>query len=69
MMCLELKKKKDSISAVMEEIVFVGKYTGLDTDEGDINKLIEEHSEELTTEELTELQMHAAAHGGFAGNR
>ncbi len=29
---------------------------GLEVDEGDINDLIEEHSQELTTEELQELQ-------------
>uniref|UniRef100_A0A8C8VHY4 HTH CENPB-type domain-containing protein n=1 Tax=Pelusios castaneus TaxID=367368 RepID=A0A8C8VHY4_9SAUR len=43
-------------AAVVEEIVSLGKSVGLDMDEGDINELIEEHSEELTTEELKELQ-------------
>ncbi|XP_051783372.1 tigger transposable element-derived protein 1-like isoform X1 [Erpetoichthys calabaricus] len=43
-------------AAVVEEIVSLGKSMGLDMDEGDINELIEEHSEELTTEELKELE-------------
>ncbi|XP_070268928.1 tigger transposable element-derived protein 1 isoform X2 [Myotis yumanensis] len=43
-------------AAVVEEIVSLGKSMGLDMDEGDINELIEERSEELTTQELKELQ-------------
>ncbi|XP_059549399.1 tigger transposable element-derived protein 1 isoform X1 [Myotis daubentonii] len=42
-------------AAVVEEIVSLGKSMGLDVDEGDINELMEEHSEELTTQELKEL--------------
>lgn len=38
----------------MEEIVSLGKSMGMDVDDGDLNDLIEEHSEELTTEELQE---------------
>eukprot|EP00106_Octopus_bimaculoides_P007087 XP_014774529.1 PREDICTED: mediator of DNA damage checkpoint protein 1-like [Octopus bimaculoides] len=40
-------------AAVVEEIVSLGKSMGLDVDEGDINELIEDHSKELTMEELT----------------
>ncbi|XP_039624723.1 tigger transposable element-derived protein 1-like [Polypterus senegalus] len=43
-------------AAVVEEIVSLGKTIGMDMDEGDINELIEEHSEELTMKELKELQ-------------
>ena len=43
-------------AAVVEEIVSLGKSMGLEVDEGDVNELVEEHSEELTTEELKELQ-------------
>lgn len=55
-------------AAVMEESVSFGKSMGLDMDKGSINKLIEEHSEKLTIEELKE-HTNAAAHGAFAGNR
>ncbi|XP_064120411.1 uncharacterized protein LOC135225079 [Macrobrachium nipponense] len=41
----------------LEEIVSLGKSMGLEVDEGDVNKLVEEHEEELSTEELKELQM------------
>ncbi|XP_064111400.1 tigger transposable element-derived protein 1-like [Macrobrachium nipponense] len=41
----------------LEEIVSLGKSRGLEVDEGDVNELIEEHEEELSTEELKELQM------------
>lgn len=41
---------------VEEEIVSLGKSMGLVMDERDVNELIEEHSQELTTEELQELQ-------------
>ena len=34
----------------------LGKSMGLEVDEGDVNELVEEHSEELTTKELKELQ-------------
>eukprot|EP00106_Octopus_bimaculoides_P021594 XP_014789036.1 PREDICTED: tigger transposable element-derived protein 1-like [Octopus bimaculoides] len=43
-----------------KEIVSFGKSLGLDVDEGDNNELIEEHSEELTAEELKKPQMSAA---------
>ncbi|GBM84642.1 Tigger transposable element-derived protein 1 [Araneus ventricosus] len=41
---------------VEEEIVSLGKSMGLVMDERDVNELIEEHSQELTTVELQELQ-------------
>lgn len=41
---------------VEEEIVSLGKSMGLVMDERDVNELVEEHSQELTTEELQELQ-------------
>lgn len=45
-------------AAVVEETVPFGKSMGLGMDEDDINQLIKDHSEELTTEELKELQTH-----------
>ncbi|XP_066231909.1 zinc finger MYM-type protein 6 isoform X4 [Saccopteryx leptura] len=42
--------------SVVEEIVSLGKSMGLEVNEEDIDDLIEKHSEELTTEELKELQ-------------
>ncbi|XP_064106842.1 tigger transposable element-derived protein 1-like [Macrobrachium nipponense] len=41
---------------VEEEIVSTGKTIVLEVDERDIEELVEEHSEELTTDELKELQ-------------
>ena len=41
---------------VINEIVSVSKILGLDVNKNDINELLEEHSQELTTEELMELQ-------------
>ena len=41
---------------IVEEIVSMGKSMGLEVDEGDVNELVVEHEEELTTEELRELQ-------------
>ena len=41
---------------VDEEIVSLGKSMGLVMDERDVNELVEEHTQELTTEELQELQ-------------
>ncbi|GBM22811.1 Tigger transposable element-derived protein 1 [Araneus ventricosus] len=41
---------------VEEEIVSLGESMGLVMDERDVNELVEEHSQELTTEELQELQ-------------
>ena len=40
----------------VEEIVSIGKSMGLEVDEDDITELVEEHLEELTTDELKELQ-------------
>ncbi len=45
-----------SETPVVEEIVSLGKSMGLEVDDGDINDLVEEHSEELTTDELLQLQ-------------
>ncbi|UYV76007.1 hypothetical protein LAZ67_13002113 [Cordylochernes scorpioides] len=42
--------------SVEEEIVSLGKSMGLEVEERDVNELIEEHTEELTTEEIQELQ-------------
>ncbi|KAL0269178.1 UNVERIFIED_CONTAM: hypothetical protein PYX00_006990 [Menopon gallinae] len=41
----------------VKEIVSLGKSMGLEVDEGDIHKLVEEHGEELSTDELKELHM------------
>ena len=41
---------------VEEKIVSLGKSMGLVMDERDVNELVEKHSQELTTEELQELQ-------------
>ena len=46
----------ESEPAVLDEIVSLGKSMGLEVDEGDVNELVEEHQEELTTEDLVELQ-------------
>ncbi|XP_067947109.1 tigger transposable element-derived protein 1-like [Watersipora subatra] len=54
---------------VVEEIVCIGKYLDLEVGEDDITELVEEHHEELTTDELRELQemqsaeMHAKLSG------
>ena len=40
----------------VDEIVSIGKSMGLEVDEDDITELVEEHHEELTTDELKELQ-------------
>ena len=42
--------------AVLEEILSLGKSMGLEVDEADVNDLVEEHQQELTTDELQELQ-------------
>ncbi|XP_068223755.1 tigger transposable element-derived protein 1-like [Palaemon carinicauda] len=41
---------------VVDEIVSLGKSMWLEVDEADVNDLVEEHQEELTTQELIELQ-------------
>jgi len=43
-------------ATVIEEVVSFRKSKCLDMDEGDISELIEEHFEEVKTEELKELQ-------------
>ncbi|XP_039618118.1 tigger transposable element-derived protein 1-like [Polypterus senegalus] len=40
----------------VHEIVSIGKSMGLQVDEGNINELVKEHEEELSTQELLELQ-------------
>lgn len=50
-----------------EKIVSLDKSTGQDMNEGDCSGLIEEYSEELTTDELKELQTHQHMEG-FEGN-
>ncbi|GIX82806.1 tigger transposable element-derived protein 1 [Caerostris darwini] len=42
--------------SVEEEIVSLGKSIGLEVEERDVNELIEEYTQELTTEEIQELQ-------------
>ena len=54
--CFETKPKPDPEPQVVDEIVSPGKPMGLEVDEGDVNELMEVHAEELTTEELKELQ-------------
>lgn len=46
----------EAASEPVEEIVSMGKSMGLEVDEADIDELVEEHHEELTTAELKELQ-------------
>ncbi|GFT36460.1 tigger transposable element-derived protein 1 [Nephila pilipes] len=41
--------------SVEEEIVSLGKSMGLEVEERDVNELVEEHTQELTTEEIQEL--------------
>ena len=50
------KPEPDPEPQVVDEIVSLGKSMGLEVDEGDVNKLVEEQAEELTTEELKEQQ-------------
>ncbi|XP_071977828.1 methionine aminopeptidase 1D, mitochondrial isoform X1 [Engystomops pustulosus] len=40
---------------IVDEIVFLGKAMGLEVNEDDIEELVEEHGQELTTEELMDL--------------
>ena len=44
------------VEPVVEEIVSIGRSMGLEVDEEDVTDLVNEHAEELTTEELKELQ-------------
>ena len=46
---------EDEEPQVIDDIVSIGKTMGLEIDEGDVNELVAEHSEELTTGELKEL--------------
>ena len=40
---------------VVDEIVLLGKGLGLEVDSDDVEKLVEDHKEELTTEDLLQL--------------
>ncbi|GFT86760.1 tigger transposable element-derived protein 1 [Nephila pilipes] len=46
----------EGFEPIEEEIVSIGRSKGLEVDEADVADLIEEYAEELTTEELKELQ-------------
>ncbi|KAM6468469.1 uncharacterized protein PHA67_007400 [Liasis olivaceus] len=54
--CVTERDFEGSDAEVVEEIVSVCKSMGLDVDGTDIEELVEDHKEELTTEELAELQ-------------
>jgi hypothetical protein len=56
--CVALKDLEDTATedVVVNEIVSLGKSMGLDVDSDDVEELIEDHRNELTTEELQELQ-------------
>jgi hypothetical protein len=41
---------------IVEDIVSLGRSMGLDVSDGDVEELVEGHREELTTEELQELE-------------
>ncbi|UYV79677.1 LSAMP [Cordylochernes scorpioides] len=51
-----LELKLEPGVSVEEEIVSLGKSMGLEVEERDVNELIEEHTQERTTEEIQELQ-------------
>ncbi|XP_035215280.1 tigger transposable element-derived protein 1-like [Stegodyphus dumicola] len=53
--------------SVVEELVSLGKSMSLEVDERDVNELVEEQSQELTTEELHDLHF-TAAYGGSMKN-
>ncbi|GFS71086.1 tigger transposable element-derived protein 1 [Nephila pilipes] len=48
--------KREGFEPIEEKIVSIGRSMGLEVDEADVADLIEEYAEELTTEELKELQ-------------
>ena len=50
-----LERDFEGFEPVQEEIVSLGRSMGLEVDNADVDELIEEHTEELTTEELKEL--------------
>ena len=50
-----LERDFEGFEPVVEEIVSIGRSMGLEVDEADVADLVEEHAEELTTEELKEL--------------
>jgi len=56
--CVAMKDLEDTATeaTVVNEIVSLGKSMGLHVDSDDVEELIEEHQNELTTEELQELQ-------------
>jgi hypothetical protein len=43
------------VDHIVNEIVSLAEMMGLEVDNNDVEKLVEEHNQELTTEELTEL--------------
>ncbi|KAK1327547.1 hypothetical protein QTO34_013049 [Cnephaeus nilssonii] len=47
---------EDPPESVVEDIVSLGKSMGLEVDDDDVEELVEDHSTELTTEELQDLQ-------------
>ena len=51
-----LERDFEGFEPIEEEIVSIGRSMGLEVDEADVADLVEEHAEELTTEELKELQ-------------
>ncbi|PNF23569.1 hypothetical protein B7P43_G05621 [Cryptotermes secundus] len=57
--CLKMIKKAWEgivpVESVVNEIVSLAKIMGLEVDNNDIDELVQEHSQELTTEELMEL--------------
>uniref|UniRef100_A0A8C5W8W6 HTH CENPB-type domain-containing protein n=1 Tax=Leptobrachium leishanense TaxID=445787 RepID=A0A8C5W8W6_9ANUR len=54
--CVAQRDMEEFDAQVVEEIVSMGKTMGLDVDSADIEELVEDHAEELTTKELAELQ-------------
>ncbi|GFT45982.1 tigger transposable element-derived protein 1 [Nephila pilipes] len=55
-LCPVVVLKREGFEPIEEEIVSIGRFMGLEVDEADVADLIEKYAEELTTEELKELQ-------------
>ncbi|XP_068234708.1 uncharacterized protein [Palaemon carinicauda] len=55
-----LKPMKDTVNLALfanaSEILYLGNFMGLEVDEANVNNLVKEHQEKLSTEELIELQ-------------
>ena len=47
--------EKAPAETVVDEIVLLSKCLGLEVDSDDVDKLVEDHKEELTTEDLLQL--------------